>query len=36
MKPEIDMYSDERESVDRSIPGEPEYHGPDEEPEFPE
>ncbi len=30
MKPETDMYPDERESVDRTIPDEPEYHGPDE------
>ena len=29
MKPEADMYNTERESVDRTIPDEPEYHGPD-------
>lgn len=28
MKPEVDMYPDERESVDRTIPDEPKYHGP--------
>lgn len=30
MKPEADMYPDERESVDCTIPDESEYHGPDE------
>ena len=29
MKPEVDMFPYERESVDRTIPDEPEYHGPD-------
>ena len=29
MTPESDMYADERESVDRTIPDEPEYHGPE-------
>lgn len=29
MKPEADMYDAERESVDRTIPDEPEYYGPD-------
>lgn len=29
MKPEADMYPDERESVDRTIPDEPEFHGPE-------
>ena len=28
MKPEADMYDTERESVDRTIPDEPEYHDP--------
>ena len=28
MRPEADMYDAERESVDRTIPDEPEYHGP--------
>ena len=28
MKPEADMYDAEREGVDRTIPDEPEYHGP--------
>ena len=28
MKPEADMYEAERESVDRTIPDEPEYHDP--------
>lgn len=28
MKPEVDMFPDEREGVDRTIPDEPEYHGP--------
>lgn len=30
MNPEADMYNAEREGVDRTIPDEPEYHGPDE------
>ena len=29
MSPECDMYDAERESVERTIPDEPEYHGPD-------
>lgn len=29
MKPEADMYDAERESVDRTIPDEPEVHGPE-------
>lgn len=28
MTPEADMYDAEREGVDRTIPDEPEYHGP--------
>ena len=28
MKPVVDMYDTERESVDRTIPDEPEFHGP--------
>ena len=32
MRPEVDMYDAERESVDRTIPDEPEYHGPDKGP----
>ena len=28
MKPEVDMFPDEREGVDRTIPDEPEYYGP--------
>lgn len=28
MRPEADMYDAERKSVDRTIPDEPEYHGP--------
>lgn len=32
MKPEADMYDAERESVDRTIPDEPEYYGPDKGP----
>lgn len=32
MRPEADMYDAERESVDRTIPDEPEYHGPDKGP----
>ncbi len=28
MRPEADMYDAERESVDRTIPDESEYHGP--------
>ena len=29
MSPECDMYDAEREGVDRTIPDEPEYYGPD-------
>lgn len=32
MKPEVDMFPNERESVDRTIHDEPEYHGPDKGP----
>ncbi len=34
MKPEADMYDAERESVDRTIPDEPEFHGPEASGDF--